>query len=646
MKAPLSWLREYVAIKIDPKILGDKLIEIGLGTEKIYKEGGETIFDLEITPNRPDLLSILGVAREISAIEKAPLKLPKIKSDLLNLKIKKPLLLKIETDTNINPRFTAIIIKNITVKESPKWLRDKLIQVGQRPINNIVDITNFVMLELGNPIHAFDYDKIVGSCMTIKQAKGGEVFESVDGITYSLPKGAVIIKDKDKIIDLCGIKGGKNTGTYQETKNIILRAPVEIPTLIRKTSQALGLRSEASSIFERGVNKGGTVDAIRRCVDLVLELAGGDIASTLYDIKKDEFEPWSVSLRLERLSFILGITIPEEDVINILTRLNLNPKIMPNFCNPDKSKKSDYKKIRMGNLIECTIPTYRNDLQIEEDIIEEVARIYGYNNFPKTMPIGEIPTKKIPYFKDYKLDEEIKKIITSAGFSEIYTNSLISEDDILQNEEDPSQYLQINNPISKDFKYLRQSLKINLKKALIQNMPYAKHINLFELGKIYLGKNIKETSEKYYLAGISNIKSFYEAKGVIELLYRTLGINEDASTAISIIENGVYFQINITDMLDKVEKNKIFQPIPKFPPIIEDISIIISTNIKTGDIIESIKKQSHLVVKVSLLNIYKDTRTFHIIYQHPDKNITSEDVVVVRKKIINHLKEKFLASLK
>ncbi|MEK7060998.1 MAG: phenylalanine--tRNA ligase beta subunit-related protein, partial [Patescibacteria group bacterium] len=300
MLTTLSWLKDYIDIATPQKDLADKLTEVGLGVDKISKKANETIFELEITPNRPDCLSIIGIAREIAAIESKKIKLPKLKTTL------KPttniLPLEIKTDPKINPRFTGIILTGITVKESPKWLKDKLESVGQRSINNIVDITNFVMLELGNPIHAFDYDRIEGNVMKVHLTKGGEKFKSVDGVFYSLPKNAVVISDNGKVIDLCGIKGGYNSGTFEETKNIFIRVPVEIPNLIRRTSQSLGLRSEASSIFERGVNQGGTIEALKRCVDLILELAGGKIASDLYDLKSDKFEPWKLKLRIERLN--------------------------------------------------------------------------------------------------------------------------------------------------------------------------------------------------------------------------------------------------------------------------------------------------------------------------------------------------------
>lgn len=631
MLAPLSWLKEYVDITLSPEKLGDRLTEVGLGTEKITKVDGDVILELEITPNRPDLLSIIGIAREIAAIEGKKIKLPGVIGRHLEGVIGRPkkiLPLEIKTNFKINSRFTGIIIDNIKVQESPKWLQERLVKIGQRPINNIVDITNYVMFELGNPLHAFDYDKIEEHIMEVKQAKGGEEFESVDGIKYHLPKGAVVITDGKRIIDLCGIKGGANSGTLKGTKTIFIRVPVENPVLIRKASQSLGLRSEASSIFERGVNAGGTIETLTRCVDLILEFAGGEIASNLYDLKKDDFLPWKLTLRLDRLNKILGIAIPKQQVLQILENLNLSPKLI--------------KK----DVIQTSIPTYRNDLKIEEDLIEEVARLYGYNKFPKTTPVGVVPTTPVPYFKDYKTEEKAKQILRASGFSEIYSYSLISEKDLFDFSLNPTKTLRVDNPVSREFEYLRPTLKIGLVKAVEQNKPNFKKINLFELGKVYLGKTVDEAKEAYYLSGISNENDFLRIKGMLERLFEEVGIKDDPARYIETIDEGIIFELNYSELLEKMNLKKSYVPIPKYPSVVEDLAIVAGPSVKTGELIEAIKKQNPLIISVSLLDQFESTRTFHLVYQHQKRNLTSEEVAQIRNNILKSLKEKFGARLK
>ncbi len=628
MLAPLSWIKDYVNIKSDIKSLIERLGEVGLGTESIEKtKDGDTILDLEITPNRPDCLSILGIAREVAAIGNTKIKYPSLKTDLKPQKSAKILPLKIHTNFDINPRLTGIIINNVTVKDSPEWLKEKLEKLGQKPINNIVDITNFVMYELGNPIHSFDYHKITGHEMWIKQSLGGEKFESVDGISYHLPKGAIILEDQEKIFDLIGIKGGKNSGTYKDTKCVFITVEVDDPVLIRKASQALSLRSDASAIFERNVNRGGTIDALKRTVDLILENAGGEIASELYDLKKENFEPWKLSLRLDRLNKLLGIEILEKKVLEILTSLNLSPKLQ-------------------NGKVECTIPTYRNDLKLEEDLIEEVARIYGYSNFPQNLPEGEIPINTIPYFKNYKIDEKVKNLLISSGFSEIYTYSLVSENDLLDAGINSEQNLRVDTPVSREFEYLRPDLKINLRKALIQNRMISPKINLFELGKIYSGKNLDEAVERYNLAGITNSKNFFEVKGILERIYKNLGIEDNPMNSIELIDEGVYFEIDYSYVLEKLKPVKSFISVPKFPPIVEDMAILAPSNVSTGGIIKTIKKQSSLISEISLLDKYEETRTFHVVYQSRERNLKNEEIGEIREKILKALKKEHGARLK
>lgn len=627
MLAPLSWLKEYVNVTLSPKQLGERLTEIGLGTEKITTIDNDTIFEFEITPNRPDLLSILGIAREIAAVEKTVIKLPKPTIDVANTKPKKILPLIIKTDFSINPRFTGIIIEGIKVGESPSWLKDRLIKIGQRPINNIVDITNYVMFELGNPIHAFDYDKIEGHTMQVRLAKEGEGFKSVDGITYQLPKDAVVIQDKEIIIDLCGIKGGFNSGTFEGTKTIFIRVPVEIPSLIRRASQRLSLRSEASSIFERGVNSGGTIDALNRCVSLVLDIAGGQIVSNLYDLKKEEFKPWKLKLRLDRLCKILGIEIPTNQILQILQTLQLYPK-------------------KNGNIIEIAVPTDRNDIKLEEDIIEEIARIYGYNNFPKSLPVGSISTEQMPFYKDYRFDEIVKKFFQSAGFSEIFTYSLISEKDLKEFDINSEKNLRVDTPISREYEYLRPTLKINLLKALRQNAPNSQKIDLFELGKVYTGKSIDDAKEEYMLSGISNAKSFLEIKGIIERLFKDYNVTDNATQFITVHHEGLLFEIPYGLLLKHTSRQKVFLPISKYPPIIEDLALTVPKKVLIGDIITAIKKHSSLIKEVSLLDTYRTIKTFHIVYQHSEKNLTNEEVSRIREKLINTLDRKFNIKIK
>ncbi len=618
MKAPISWLEDYVKINLPLKDLMWRMTEVGLTTESYEKIDEEIVLDAEVTPNRPDWMSIIGIAREIAAIQNTPLVLPEL---IEPSSPTKKLPIQINNNFQLCPRYSAIIIKNVTQKPSPEWMQKRLKSVGLRPINNLVDITNYVMFETGNPIHVFDYDKLTNGQMTIMESLGGEHFESVDKKTYSLPENAIIFKSGTDVIDLCGIKGGLNSGISTDTKTILILVAVYNGKLIRRTSQRLNLWSEASRIFERGANAGGTLDTLKRTYNLIQNLAGGETASKIIDVKKDSFTPWKLELNTERLNETLGIEIPEKEIASILKRLYLNP-------------------ILKTDRVECSIPTYRGDLRIEEDLIEEIARLYGYNNFPKTLPVGEIPVQKVSYFKDYTLDRKIKNLMIAFGYSEIQTYSLISEDDLKTVGHDPSEILRVDNPVSREFEYLRPSLKINLIKALKQNSPNFENINIFEIGKIYKGKSLRKTDESYEVAGISNRKSYFEVKGILERIFSEFQVTESVDRYIEWNEGFIYFSFPYDILINEKTYYKPFNPLPKYPPIIEDMAFNIPENGKTGEIIELIKKQNPIIKNVGLYDKYQNTKTFRVTYQHSDRNLTTDDITPIREKITKVLEGK------
>jgi len=438
------------------------MTEAGLTCESTQKEGGEIILDVEVTANRPDWMSIIGVAREIAAIQGVKIKEPKIKA-LPDQTAKFPI--DLEPDYRLFERWTGVVIKGVAIKPSPKWLQERISSIGHAPINNIIDITNYVMYELGIPMHAFDYDEIYGQIMTVQLSKGGEKFTSVDGLPYTLPKDAIIIKDAERLIDLAGIKGGFNSGIKEATKNIFLHVTIDNPVLVRRTSQSLGLRSDASAIYERGPDKGSTIRSLTRAVNLILDLAGGEIASKMVDLKEKNYEPKKLFLSFNKLEKILGIKIPDPDVIQILIRLGLSPK-----------------KNKLGIL--CVIPTYRGDIQIEEDLVEEVARLYGYNKFPMTIPTGKVSVQKIPYYFDDSIILNIKNLLNSCGYSEAKNLSLISKDLIEKFGMKPIKHFRITNPVSREYEYMRTSLVPGLVSAIKINST--DNLKLFEIDKVYL----------------------------------------------------------------------------------------------------------------------------------------------------------------
>lgn len=648
MYAPINWLKEFVPISLPTKELAWRLTELGLSVEKILNLEEEDVLELEITPNRSDLLSIIGIAREIAAIGKKKIKLHSVSLPTPS----KNLPIAIHNDFKLFPRYTGIILDNISVKPSPAWLQKRIKQLNLRPINTIVDITNYVMFETGIPLHAFDYDQIKGNEINVLLSKGGEEFTSVDEKSYKLPKNAIIIKDKERIIDLCGIKGGLNSGIADITSRVYLQVTADDPVLIRRASHVLALRSDASAIFERGVDKGGLLNSLKRAAGLILDFSGGEVASDIVDLKEKEFNPWKLNLDLERLKKVLGITIPEEEVISILKSLSLNP-------------------VKSGKNIQLTIPTYRQDLKIEEDLIEEVARVYGYNRFSPTFINSSIPTEKISYFKNYSFEEKVKNIVSGCGYTEIYTYSLVSGSQLSKLGE-LKDALKLTNPVSLDYEYLRPSLKGNLLTALKSNISNFPDANLFELGKVYKG-NPQKPEEIYHLGLIQSKGNYEKIKGTVEELLQRVGIGKVKFTptgpvsseirsddiqigTMEIIETKKANHFEIKDppsyaelnfgVIEKLSKPPSFVPVSSYPATIEDVAFVLKPQTYLGELMGAIKEISPIVSRVELLDSYENTRTLRIYYQDKTKTLTQNDTQPVREKILSLSKLKFGAKLK
>ncbi|MBI4099552.1 phenylalanine--tRNA ligase subunit beta [Candidatus Microgenomates bacterium] len=654
MLIPLSWLKEYVDIKMPFSQLAARLLEVGLTVETWTEKDSDIIFDPEITPNRPDWMSVYGIAREISAITGAALKKDyPFKGSSFSKKIKNPLPITVKPNFPVVPRKTSVIIKNVRVKPSPEWLQKRIKQVGLRPINNLVDITNYVLWAYGSLLHVFDYDKIRGHQMTIELSKGGEDFRSLDGIDYKLPANAVIIKDVGRVIDLLPLKGGENTAASAQTKTVLLHSVTCDPVLTRRTSQALGLRSDSSTIAERGLDPNGTVIAVNHALALILELAGGEIASEIMDLKDHEFQPWTVSVSHDRIEKVLGIKIAKKTVVDTFTRLGLSVT---------------------GNY-QVTIPTFRNDLHIEEDLIEEIGRIYGYNKFPKTLPASAVPTTAVAYAKNYDLEYAVKQTLKGAGYSEIYTYSLISENQLIKLAIDPTKVLRVDNPISRDYEYLRPFLLGNLLEAVKLNLPNFSEIKLFELGKVYKGETVDEAKEQIFLSCMLSGEKFLEAKGTCELLLKELGLTAEfsvpqsdkipgshpgRSASIKIGKEEIGFLgevhpavlnrfgikthvtgwfLNYQKLESLAKADKRYQSVPKYPAVTEDLSLIIPAKVLYGDVVEMIKKTSSLVSSVDLLDTHETSKTLRLTYLDRTKNLTDRDVAAIRSKLMKKLAE-------
>jgi phenylalanyl-tRNA synthetase beta chain len=686
-----NWLKDYVEIKDSPKELARKLSLCGPSIERIIKEKDDYIFDTEVTTNRPDVLSMIGFAREISAIAGGKLKKPYCLEGSIsqyrllqkNNKINSNDILQVQIQDKKNcPRYMAIVLDNIKVKKSPEWMQKRLLSYGVRPINNIVDVTNFVMVEYGQPMHAFDYDKISGKKIIVRKVKKGEKIISLDNDEYNLDKNMLVIADAKEPIAIAGVKGGKKAEIDLKTKKIILEAANFNEVSIRKTARALNLYSESSTRFEKGLSDQLPLPAMARAVELVQNLIKAKIASPLIDQKTKKYQLKKIELNKKNVEKFLAVKISSKKIVKILESLGF-----------------EIKKFVV------TVPFWRDkDVEKEVDLIEEIARIYGYHKLPIKLPTGEIPQKGKNW--NFFWENKIKEILSGAGMAEVYSYSFISEKLFKKCEIDSEKCLKLLNPLNADLEYMRPSLIPSLLQIIFQNQKIKEEFEIFELANVYLPKKSGAfPNEKLNLCGAiiqkESKKLFYQTKGIIELLFKKIGIDtrivsymdrrrhsDTASppadnlwhlikTAEIFIKNesvGIIGEIN-QEILKKFDidlkvamfdfdfqklikyatTDKAYQPIIKFPPIKLDLAIVLDKKILWNDIQKLIyKTEKNFVKNIEVFDIYegrgvpkgKKSLAFHITYQSTDRTLEDREINKIQEKIINALEKNFKAEIR
>jgi len=668
---PDSWLREHLISKATPKQVSHYLTLCSQTVEKINQVKNDSVYDIEVTTNRPDCLSVYGLARELNAILsqnkiKATLK-PLVENQKEIPQIKKSLPLKVKiTQPSLCPRFTAIIFDQIKIKPSPKVVQDRLEKAGVRALNNVVDISNYLMLELGQPMHTFDYDKIKGAKMILRETKKGEKITTLDKITRTLPQGAIIIEDGEgRIVDLCGIMGGANSEVDSQTKRVLLFVQTYDPMKIRRTCQALAFRTEAAARFEKGVDPGGVMPAMKKAITMFEKNCGAKVASHLIDLYPNPKKEKTVTLTQRKLNHLVGLEIKLVEAGKILE--NLGFKI-----------KTD------NNQLKAMVPHWRHeDISLPEDLIEEIARIYGYHHLPSHLPQGEIPEqKKAPRFE---WESQVKQSLKDWGFTEVMTYSMVSLSQLEKSFLDPNDNLKISNPLTKDWAYLRSSLIPSLLTVLVTN--HQEKIMIFELAHVYLYQSLKELPEELpMLTGMVNGQQFYQLKGIVEAILTMMGIDKyqfepyqlkqtfygkifhPSRSAEIMVKNeslGVVgeigphltakfglkgrvtaFDLDFRELVKNASKKKQYEPLSKYPAQVEDLALIVPPQTLIGEMMTVMKKISPLIVSLELFDSFQKTRTFRITYQNPRKTLTDKEVGKIRKRIIKRVKTKFDAKLK
>ena len=644
----------------------------------------DVLFEIAITPNRPDALSHIGVARDLAAIFNRDLKMPEIK--LLEIGDNIDSLASVTIEDKINcPRYVAKVVNNVNIKESPEWLKNKLKSIGLRPINNIVDITNFILHEIGQPLHAFDLDRLNDKKIVVKSTKTETSFKTLDSKERKLPANTLMICDGKKEVAVAGVMGGENSEITSSTKNILIESAYFNPSSIRKTSKALGLSTDSSYRFERGTDPNITKFAAERAAQLVSELADGKVAKGLIDVYPKVILPKEIELRFSRTSRILGYNIPSEKIKNILSRLGLALKVI------------DDDKLLVS------VPTFRPDIEREIDLIEEIARINGYDNIPTVTKINITLEKKSD---DTEFDEKIRQLATSLGFFEMINNPLQSE----QDAQLTGKPIRISNPLSADMEYLRTSLLPGALITVAKNIRQGvKDLKLFEIGNVFNKINESEiktfddfvenqkllflisgneqqkswnTDEKktdfYFLKGYIDsfikkisldnvlIDSYYSSANEIYAYHLTknfnkivLGaggkLNEDVLKKYDINQDVYSFEFDLTQIrLIESKPKQYIEPL-KYPKVIRDFAFIFDKSVQYLDIKNFILKNSSSLLKdVQLFDVFEsetfgnDKKSLALTLEFYDENrtLTEDEVEKDFSNLIKLITKEFNAQLR
>jgi len=676
MKITYNWLKDFVDIKIPPRELADKLTMAGLEVVSLEEKLGDSILEIEITSNRPDWLSVLGIAREVAAITNSKLKVGNYKPTK-RIKGSAPLKIEIENKKDC-ALYIGTIIKGVKVGPSPEWLRKRLELVGCRSVNNVVDITNYVLFELGEPLHAFDLDKLTQDKIAVRRGKPGEKITTIDGIERTLSENILVIADSERPVAVAGVMGGINTEVSFTTKDILLEAAVFNPILVRRGRQELGLQSEASYRFERGVDTKIAEKASSRAAGLIAETC--QVSEILYKVNSSvKPKAREIILNLSDMARILGINISATKVKQILSKLGF------------------MVKQRAKNTFSVSIPSFRQDVNLPEDLIEEIVRIFGYEHIPISLPKVS-PNVSIRESRD--LVSNIKNTLISLGLNEAITYSL-TDSKVLSDFNPASNAIEIMNPLSQEQGFLRTTLLPGLVRAVAHNLNQKQdYIAIFEIGNVFSKINNTPHEELKLGIALSGVKTMFlntlvvkdelgllNLKGTLVTLFTRLGIGindyefvkQGQGAGVDIYLNKILvgsisrldtvlldkfgiknrdvfvLEASLDIIISSVNWGKKYLPLPKYPSIIRDISFILKTEQSTQELLFKLKEIGKPLLRDLLItDHYKGKQipsgyrglTLSCNYGSNERTLTEEEVAPVHGLICSTLIEKFGATIR
>ncbi len=680
MKVPVEWLREFVPVRMKPAVLAERLTMIGLEVGSIEEVAGRTVLDVEVTSNRGDCLSMIGVARETAAMCGRRLEVPGPGAVRGDVPGGSSFPVDIE-DPELCPRYAARLIEGVRLGPSPRWLAERLEATGLRPLNNIVDATNYVLMERGHPLHAFDADTLLDERILVRRARPGEVITTIDGIDRELTQDMLVIADGRRPVALAGIMGGHDTEVSSGTTRVLLESACFTPSNVRRTVRRLGMQTEASYRFERGTDIEGVMVALDRASGLIAELSGGVVAGTS-DNYPGEYSERVVGLRPKRVRQVLGIRVSSKIICSILDRLGFGI----------------HEPVAGGDLLQVIVPSYRNDVEREIDLVEEVARHYGYERIQPTVARGAImPTAASPR---RRAAEVVREVLVAGGFLEVVNTSFVAGDvaGFLGTGAAAAAPVTILNPMNETHAQMRTSLVPGLLGSAAHNVSRGSgDLQLFEIGRVYFTSGGSAQAESLRAAALmmgrqggegwgdrSGQVDFYSAKGAAEAVLARLRVAGAAfdETERPFLEKGARARITVSgeeigvlgavagtlkarfDITDDVyvfemdlgraselmEAVGRIRALPRFPSSRRDLAVIVAEEVRASDLLEAVYASAgECVEDVVLFDVYQGEQVpagrkslaFAVHYRSRHRTLTDEEITAAHTKVSDELAARF-----
>jgi phenylalanyl-tRNA synthetase beta chain len=703
MNISYNWLRELTGTTLEPRELAERLTMLGLAVEVVHEAGDDFVLEIDLTSNRPDCLSHLGVAREVAAAAGGRVSLPE--SQLSKVEGRAESFAAIEIrDADLCPRYAARVVRGVTIKPSPDWLIKRLEAIGQRPINNVADITNFVLHEQGQPLHAFDLAKLAENRIIVRRAVAGEKIKTLDGVERELDAEMLVIADTVRPVAVAGVMGGEDSEISSATRDVLIESAYFNPASVRRTSKLLGLHTEASHRFERGVDYEGVIRAQARCVALICELAGGTATEDAIDVYPKRIEPAIVSLRPERVKALTGLEVGTDEMVRILLALGfLHRDAMASLGAGENAASGAVK----GRSLTFIVPTWRVDVEREEDLVEEVARHAGYEKITTELPGSNIAGE---YQPSERKRRALRRALVASGFDEAISFSFIDAahderfeflPDFVSGDDVESRFVKLTNPIIEGVTRMRPTLLSGMLDAVRHNLNHGtRDVRLFETGRVFAANpergKLPREREAFALVvtgmateagrvGSQRELDFYDLKGALESVVETMNLKplrceaaqvkhlrdgqaarmmkadgqavgsigrlDETVAALYKFRQAVYVaEVDLSALLEMEEMPVLYSPLSRYPSIGRDVSLLVGRRVTLSEMLDRIRdEQLENCRDAKLVDVYeganlpegKRSVTLRMEYRSDERTLRDEEVDEMHARLVQALEEKF-----